>query len=317
MTGLLLSFAALAIASSSALECTGVLEYQIIFRPRWTADVTVRNYPRAAHWSPMLVTSHASSYHLARVGAFATPGEKALAEVGVVGNLVDELQANSLVIDIATNLGAAPTGVSVQKVTITVDPQHPHISGMTMMAPSPDWFTGFRVNMCDEETGEWKVLSRQQGLLYDAGTDFGKTFEASNRPGETPDLIMAITETTGSEKYPFYNPGVPMPVLAEFLIETQAEGPAPPRSTRRRRRRRRTAAPSTTEEAPQQRRSRRRSAASRRRTTGTTAAVSNRRRRTTRTHRRSSTSTASAGADGSRRRTRRSRRRSFFPFPKL
>ena len=59
----------------------------------------------------------------------------------------------------------------------TADEMHDHLSLITMIAPSPDWFTGASmIELCDYETGMWKETIDYDAMAYDAGTDAGMTF---------------------------------------------------------------------------------------------------------------------------------------------
>lgn len=65
---------------------------------------------------------------------------------------------------------------------VEVDEAHPMVSLVTMIAPSPDWFTGIahvqlRVN------GAWIAETTLPLLAWDAGTDSGATYEAADVRG--------------------------------------------------------------------------------------------------------------------------------------
>jgi hypothetical protein len=64
--------------------------------------------------------------------------------------------------------------------TVRVDADHPMVSLVAMIAPSPDWFTGVaNVNLM--ENGSW-VASRSLELwAYDSGGDDGTTYKAPDQ----------------------------------------------------------------------------------------------------------------------------------------
>ena len=47
---------------------------------------------------------------------------------------------------------------------------------VTMIAPSPDWFTGVSVDLM--ENGEWVAEKTVTVFAWDAGTDVGTTYKA-------------------------------------------------------------------------------------------------------------------------------------------
>ena len=73
------------------------------------------------------------------------------------------------------------------------DEMHDHLGLATMIAPSPDWFTGASmIELCDKETGEWKDEIMYEAMAYDAGTDAGMTFTAEDMMEESAKPISMI-----------------------------------------------------------------------------------------------------------------------------
>lgn len=74
---------------------------------------------------------------------------------------------------------------------VEVDEAHPMVSLVTMIAPSPDWFTGIadvqlRVN------GAWIAETTLPLLAWDAGTDSGATYEAADVETEPRERVGAL-----------------------------------------------------------------------------------------------------------------------------
>ena len=65
---------------------------------------------------------------------------------------------------------------------------------ITMIAPSPDWFTGASmIELCDYETGMWKDEVTHMAMAYDAGTEMGTGFSGDNEaeaPHKPISMIM-------------------------------------------------------------------------------------------------------------------------------
>ena len=61
-----------------------------------------------------------------------------------------------------------------------VDPQHPLVSLVAMVAPSPDWFTGLNdVNLM--ENGGWTAAKTLELYAWDSGGDDGLTYKAADK----------------------------------------------------------------------------------------------------------------------------------------
>ena len=70
---------------------------------------------------------------------------------------------------------------------------HDHLGVATMIAPSPDWFTGASmIELCDYKTGMWKEMVEYDAMAYDAGTDAGMTFTADDMPEDSAKPISMI-----------------------------------------------------------------------------------------------------------------------------
>ena len=163
------------VAASAAEEA----RYRVTVEGTWTAADHPYQYPSDAHFSWLTGATHDESYRLVEAGGVATPGLEALAEKGDLSPYDAEIQA-------AIDRGAAGALIQARPIErmpgatafeITVDERHPLVSLVTMIAPSPDWFTGV-LNVRLLEDGAW--VGEKTALLeaWDAGTDSGATFAA-------------------------------------------------------------------------------------------------------------------------------------------
>jgi len=65
---------------------------------------------------------------------------------------------------------------------LAFDDEHPHLSVITMIAPSPDWFSGVNgYDMRDEESDTWYSNIILDLFPWDAGTDRGNAYTSANR----------------------------------------------------------------------------------------------------------------------------------------
>jgi hypothetical protein len=160
----------------------GPAEYRVVVKSTWTARAFPSEYPSGAHFSGLIGASHNANYSIFALGRRPTAGLERLSEEGKHSPLNDEIRA---AIDAGNALAMFETG-SLKNfkdslvTTVRVDPAHPMVSVVNMIAPSPDWFTGASsVNLA--ENGAW-VQSRTLILpAYDSGGDDGTTYKAADR----------------------------------------------------------------------------------------------------------------------------------------
>jgi len=157
-------------------------EYTVILRSTWTARTHPFEYPSDAHFSGLIGTSHNGRYSIFAIGQRPTPGLERLSEEGKHSPLKDEIQK---AIDAGSALDEFETGglknfKDSLVTTVHVDPAHPLVSVVAMVAPSPDWFTGAAsVNLI--ENGAWVGRRALTLPAYDSGGDDGKTYKAADR----------------------------------------------------------------------------------------------------------------------------------------
>ena len=155
--------------------------YRITVEGTWTAASHPHEYPSDAHFSWLTGATHDERYRLFEAGGIATPGLEALAEDGELSPYDAEIQA-------AIDHGGAGALVQARPIDqmpgvtefeITVDERHPLVSLVTMIAPSPDWFTGV-ADVRLFENGAWLAEKSLALEAWDAGTDSGATFTSPN-----------------------------------------------------------------------------------------------------------------------------------------
>ncbi len=158
--------------------------YQVTFQGTWTTAATPGGLPASAHFSPLIGTMHNDQVTFWEVGGMASPGVEDVAELGQNSAFRSEINASDhvgAIIERSLGTGGTPE-VSVEFET-TQD--HPLVTLITMIAPSPDWFVGVSGLSLLDARGRW--LSRLEVDLfpYDAGTENGNGFSLSN-PATVP-----------------------------------------------------------------------------------------------------------------------------------
>jgi len=201
------------------VACAGGQRYNMQVQSLWTGARHPADYPSNAHFSPIVVASHNTTYQMWAPGSPASVGVQTVAEMGNSSSLTSDLstaQTAGTVLQYLTGSGA-----DQQTVNITVDSGHAYVSFMTMLAPSPDWFTGFQdLSLC--RGGNWVDAITITVQPWDAGTDCGTTFTSANCAGGTTNgssavPVYEITPTTTTSAGVFVNNNAVLPMATIAL----------------------------------------------------------------------------------------------------
>ena len=171
MKPLLILLALTATAATAQTSAT----YRVTFESTWSAATHPAAFPSNAHFSPLVGATHDASVSFWTEGALATPGIEAMAERGQNAMLVQELTdagaATGVVVD-GPGLNTSP-GTAERQILVSSD--HPLVTLVTMLAPSPDWFVG--VHGVDLRDGAgWTDRLVVPLRVADAGTDSGVSY---------------------------------------------------------------------------------------------------------------------------------------------
>lgn len=167
--------------------------YQLTFDSPWSAATHPGAYPAGAHFSPLIGGTHNGSVSYWAPGGIATPAIEQMAEVGgttLLRNMVlDDKAAGAAAAVVQTSGLGAPGSVNT---FFAVSPQHPLLTIVTMIAPSPDWFVG--VSGLDlRANGQWVNSLTLDLVNYDAGTDAGANFTSPNMD-ITPHIPISVLD---------------------------------------------------------------------------------------------------------------------------
>ena len=167
--------------------------YTITFTGAWTAEATPGGVPDGAHFSPLIGGVHNADVAFLEAGGTATPGIESMAERGRTATLTKEIQAagaNALSILRKDSGPGATASDTFEAVTVTAD--HPRITLLSMIAPSPDWFVGvFGLSLLDAE-GNWADALTLNLYPWDAGTEGGDDFSFDNAATVPPGTITSL-----------------------------------------------------------------------------------------------------------------------------
>ena len=170
--------------------------YTITFTGAWTAEATPGGVPDGAHFSPLIGGVHNADVAFLEAGGQATPGIESMAERGRTATLTEEIQAagaNALSVLRKDSGPGATASDTFEAVTVTAD--HPRITLLSMIAPSPDWFVGvFGLSLLDAE-GNWADALTVNLYPWDAGTEGGDDFSFDNAATVPPGTIVSLRGT--------------------------------------------------------------------------------------------------------------------------
>ena len=170
--------------------------YTITFTGAWTAEATPGDVPDGAHFSPLIGGVHNADVAFLEAGGTATPGIESMAERGRTATLMKEIEAagaNALSVLRKDSGPGATASDTFEAVTVTAD--HPRITLLSMIAPSPDWFVGvFGLSLLDAE-GNWADALTVNLYPWDAGTEEGDDFSFDNAATVPPGTIVSLRGT--------------------------------------------------------------------------------------------------------------------------
>jgi|GEM_PF-595601 len=168
--------------------------YEVVFKSEWNSSTHPDSFPGGAHWSPLIGGTHNSSVVFWQEGVLASQGIKDVAELGSVVALRREVNGavtNGAARSVLFRSGSiAPGGVA--GITFAADRDFPLVTLVTMIAPSPDWFTGVH-GLSLIENGAWVDQKTVVLDLYDSGTDSGNNYSSQDADTQPRELIRKIT----------------------------------------------------------------------------------------------------------------------------
>ena len=165
----------------SANAAAQTVEYELTVNITWSAETTPFEFPTDGHMSGLVGATHDRRYVLFRDGNTASSGLELVAENGRVATLRAEFAEARR----RGRLGEEIDGPPMEQVPRTVSVRfsasesHDLLSFVTMIAPSPDWFTG-AADIDLRRDGKWVDNLTVTLWAWDSGTDHGVTYNAED-----------------------------------------------------------------------------------------------------------------------------------------
>ena len=181
-------------AADQVASVRSAATYAVTFQGAWTTTVTSGGVPSGAHFTTLIGGVHNAGVTFLREGGMATAGVESMAELGGTSTLATEVRdaaPNALSVLQGSGGNISPAGSStINRVTLTTD--HPRVTLLSMVAPSPDWFVGVSGLSLLDAQADW-LPSRTVNLYpWDAGTEEGTEFSLTNSVTAPPGTITSL-----------------------------------------------------------------------------------------------------------------------------
>ncbi|WP_337660387.1 spondin domain-containing protein [Anderseniella sp. Alg231-50] len=169
-------------------------KYELRIDISWSSDTHPYDWPAAGgHMSGLIGATHHGRYVMFADGNTASSGVRSVAERGrprILRAELDEAIERKRVKDVfqADGIAKVPGKTSV---TFPVNETHSKVSFITMIAPSPDWFTGVAGVDLRNDAG-WRDEAVYVLWAWDAGTDRGSTYTSDNEANQPAESIRLV-----------------------------------------------------------------------------------------------------------------------------
>ena len=183
-------------ASDPVAASPSTAVYDVVFQGAWTIAATPGGVPGGAHFSRLIGGIHSDAVTFLESGGTASAGVESMAEVGGWTGLQGEVQnAGSSALSVLAGDTDSISPTTSKTLTATLTTEHPRITLVTMVAPSPDWFVGVSGLPLLDDQGRW-LRSHEVNLYpWDAGTEDGGEFSLTNDATVPPGVITSIRGT--------------------------------------------------------------------------------------------------------------------------
>lgn len=181
----------LGITSSALAED---VQYQLELDISWSGDSHPHDWPAGGgHMSGLIGATHHGRYVMFADGNTASSGVKSVAERGrprILRAELDEAIRRKRVKDVfqADGIAAVPGRITMK---FPVSETHSRVSFITMIAPSPDWFTGLAGVSLRNDAG-WRDKATYVLWAWDAGTDRGPSYASENDANQPQESIRLV-----------------------------------------------------------------------------------------------------------------------------
>jgi hypothetical protein len=173
--------------------------YKIEFISNWSSTTHPTDYPTgSAHWSPLIGTTHKNASAFLQLGLLASDGVEQVAETGgttIITQEINLLIAAGLAFEVINGSGLASGLGTITVNDVGVDANFPHITLITMIAPSPDWVAQINNLKLTDTDNNWLPTISMDVYATDVGTDNGTTYTSANADTNPAEIISSLQNT--------------------------------------------------------------------------------------------------------------------------
>ena len=182
--------------------------YRVTFTSTWSARTHPRNFPSNRHFSGLVGATHGDS-RIWQSGQTASGGMELMAETGGKSRLLSEIDRLITAGSAHSRLsgGGLSTSPATVRLEFTAASSHPFVTLVSMLAPSPDWFVGVSALPLMED-GAWRARVEVPLIVYDAGTDDGRSFASANADSNPAQPITALTSAPNDTDFTAGKPAI-------------------------------------------------------------------------------------------------------------
>ncbi len=176
-----------------ATPTAATARYRVTFESTWTSSTHPGDFPSNPHFSALVGGTHSSRARFWMADGAASPGIEKMAEEGRTSPLDAEVQAAiaegaafSLIRggSIARSPGSATAEFEIAR-------DHPLVTLVSMVAPSPDWFVGVD-SLSLVAGGDWVAERVVTLYAWDAGTDSGTSYASADADTQPRERIRVL-----------------------------------------------------------------------------------------------------------------------------
>ena len=182
--------------------------YRVTFTSTWSARTHPRNFPSNPHFSGLVGATH-EDLRIWQSGQTASGGMELMAETGGKSRLLSEIDRLITAGSAHSRLsgGGLSTSPGTVRLEFTAVSSHPFVTLVSMLAPSPDWFVGVSALPLMED-GAWRARVEVPLIVYDAGTDDGRSFTSANADSNPAQPITVLTSAPNDTDFTAGKPAI-------------------------------------------------------------------------------------------------------------
>lgn len=188
--------------------------YKLTFNATWSKNTHPKNFPSGPHFSPLIGGVHNDKTSIWKKGEISSAGMESMAETGSVSS-ISRIMKNDNNINSTIKGSLLNPSPKMLSLTFKIYKNHPYLSIVSMLAPSPDWFVGINSLKLLDESNNWIMEKIIDLKLYDAGTDSGTRFTSSNSDTNPKEPIKELSDKENTD---FENG---KPFVGQFIITKQ------------------------------------------------------------------------------------------------